>query len=552
MKSSKTSPHQEIARLRRRAEDELLTRSPGGDCLPELNDMKRLCQELQIHQIELELQNNELRQIRDELEITLEKYTELYDFAPVSYFTLDQEGVILSANLTGAGLLKIGRSMLIGRSFKHFIAVDDRSRFTTFLQRVMTRRIKETCEFTLQKKGRHPFVVQVMALTVADTGAFLMAVIDVSERKWTEYLLERSEKQLLVAQETAHIGSWKLESVLFTINGSAEFFRIFDAVFTTYKEFLNLVHPDDRDKVNSAVLDVFKTQQPYMMYFRIFRPDGTIRTIQGQGEVIADAAGTADLMIGTIQDVTGRSQHEDKILGLNAEINARDKKLADAYFELEAFKYTVSRDLVPHLACITSASRVTGKSNNDNFRAPTRESMEKIGESVAQMNALVKTLLGFSDVTHVEMRRDEVDLSALANSVAEELSQGADECHVEFLVADGIRAHGDAELLRIVQRALICNAWSYAGNREGAVIGFGKTEFDGRPVYFVCDNGPGFDAALVGKLFVPFQCPRGSEKARSHGIGLATAERIINSHGGKLWAEQDPVKGACYYYTLSN
>jgi signal transduction histidine kinase len=166
------------------------------------------------------------------------------------------------------------------------------------------------------------------------------------------------------------------------------------------------------------------------------------------------------------------------------------------------------------------------------------------------MDRLIDTLLDFSRVTRVEMHRKSVDLSAMANAVATELKLAEPENQSTFRIATGIAAEGDPDLLRVVLDNLIGNAWKYAGSREGAVIEFGVTEVDGKPACFVRDNGPGFDMARADKLFLPFQRLAGTDVA-GHGIGLATVEKIVRRHGGRVWAESKPGEGATFFFTFA-
>jgi light-regulated signal transduction histidine kinase (bacteriophytochrome) len=166
------------------------------------------------------------------------------------------------------------------------------------------------------------------------------------------------------------------------------------------------------------------------------------------------------------------------------------------------------------------------------------------------MDRLIDTLLKFSSTLRVEMYHDTVDLGGMAREVATSLERVEPERQVMFRIADGIRVTGDANLLRIVLDNLIGNAWKYSGNREWTVIEFGVTEKGGEPSYFVRDNGPGFAMAKADKLFLPFQRINESS-AKGHGIGLATVERIIRRHGGRVWAEGEPERGATFYFTLS-
>jgi len=186
----------ESAELRSRAEERLKTQRDESNPPGAEEDTQRLVHELQVHQLELEMQNEELRQAREELETALEKYTDLYDFAPVGYFTLARDTGIRAANLAGADLLGLERSCLIGRRFELLVADDFRATFTVFLDRVFSRETKETCEVTLVKEGNQGLFVQIEALARKPGDACMVAVIDMTKRKLAEDVLAENRREL--------------------------------------------------------------------------------------------------------------------------------------------------------------------------------------------------------------------------------------------------------------------------------------------------------------------------------------------------------------------
>jgi signal transduction histidine kinase len=166
------------------------------------------------------------------------------------------------------------------------------------------------------------------------------------------------------------------------------------------------------------------------------------------------------------------------------------------------------------------------------------------------MNRLIGALLQFAHLARIEPKREKVELSSLALEVARELKLSGPQRRVAFRVADGVMVDGDANLLRVVLDNLLGNAWKFTAMREGAVIEFGVIEIDGETACFVRDNGAGFEMKDVEKLFIPFQRLPGAEEFRGFGIGLATVERIVRRHGGRIWAEGKPGVGASFYFTL--
>ena len=264
-------------------------------------------------------------------------------------------------------------------------------------------------------------------------------------------------------------------------------------------------------------------------------------------EAVAAASGQECYAV--ILDISQRRQVEGNLEILHTELAGRAARLEDANIELEAFNYTVSHDLCSPLASINGFSQVLMKICNDQVDEQSKGYLYGIYENTLRMKRLIASLFDFSRVAHVEIRRETLDLSAMAKAVAAALTLTTPKRRIAFRVDEGITGNGDAGLCRIVMDNLIGNAWKYAVNGVGTVIEFGMTELGGKPVFFVCDNGPGFDMIHAGKLFIPFQRIPGID-AGGHGIGLATVKRIVKRHGGRVWAESRPGEGATFFYTL--
>ena len=256
-------------------------------------------------------------------------------------------------------------------------------------------------------------------------------------------------------------------------------------------------------------------------------------------------------MLGIASDVSERKIAGEEIRRLNLDLAQRAAELETVNKELEAFDYTVAHDLRQPLNLLNSYCQVIGALCGDQLQEECRGYLRDFYEVTLRMNRLIEALLNFSRLGHLEPHRDSVDLSLLAREVASSLQLTGPERRVEFRIADGILAHGDASLLQVVLDNLLGNAWKYTGLREQAVIEFGAREIDRVPAYFVRDNGAGFDMADADKLFSPFQRLPGAESSRGFGIGLATVQRIIRQHGGRIWAESEPDRGATFYFTLS-
>ena len=263
----------------------------------------------------------------------------------------------------------------------------------------------------------------------------------------------------------------------------------------------------------------------------------------------------ATRMIGSeVGQFLQRMQAEDHVRKLNAELEARVAErthaLEVANKELEAFSYSVSHDLRAPLRAIHGFSRLVEQQYASRIDEQGRDMLRRVGAGAQKMGLLIDDLLRLSRISRQPMQIEPVDLSVLAWEVAGELQAEAPERKVEWVIAPQVSAEGDPGLLRVVLQNLIGNAWKYSSRRDAARIEFGVAEKDGRPAYFVRDNGAGFDMAYAQKLFGAFQRLHAEAEFPGTGIGLATVSRVIHRHGGEVWAEGRVGEGAAFWFSL--
>jgi signal transduction histidine kinase len=218
--------------------------------------------------------------------------------------------------------------------------------------------------------------------------------------------------------------------------------------------------------------------------------------------------------------------------------------------ELESFSYAVSHDLRAPLRRIESFSRAVRDSQADRLDEAGRHYLERVREASQQMSQLIDDVLYLARVTRTETREQEVDLSALATLLLDRMREADPGRAVECKVRPGVTVLADGQLLRIAMENLLQNAWKFTGQTPVARIEFGLTSAAGEPTYFVRDNGAGFDMAYADRLFGPFQRLHLQSEFSGTGIGLATVQRIIHRHGGRVWAEGMPGQGATFHFTL--
>jgi len=224
--------------------------------------------------------------------------------------------------------------------------------------------------------------------------------------------------------------------------------------------------------------------------------------------------------------------------------------LAAVNKELESFSYSVSHDLRAPLRSIDGFSQALVEDYPDKLDEQGKDYLQRVRSSTQRMGELIDDLLKLSRVTRSEIKLEMVNLSTLAQSIATEVQKTQPERQVEFVITPGLSAKGDEHLLRLLLENLLGNAWKFTAKHPQARIAFGSTRVDGKQVFFVRDDGAGFDMTYADKLFAPFQRLHSASEFPGIGIGLATAQRIINRHGGRVWAEGEIEKGATFYFTL--
>ncbi len=388
---------------------------------------------------------------------------------------------------------------------------------------------------------------------------------DVTARKTAENELRESENRFRILFENAGVGVAELDST------TGQFLRInqkyCDIVGYTQAEMLSsdfksITYPDDlqADLENMERLRSGKITE-FIMEKRYIRKNGTIVWILLIVSPMWMPGQEPSTHIAVVHDITEQKRaeyslrySEAQVRKLNAELEQRvaerTAQLEVANKELEAFAYSVSHDLRAPLRAIDGFSRILIEDHGDRLGPEVLALLDRIRSSNHNMSQLVDALLGLSRMTRAEMRREKVDLSQMAKGILENYKQFHPERQVTWQVADSLSADGDARLLRVVMENLLGNAWKFTSHQAAAQIEFGAEYRDGQQVFYVRDNGAGFNPAYVNKLFGAFQRLHRADEFEGTGIGLATVQRIIHRHGGKVWAEGAQGKGATFYFTL--
>ena len=425
--------------LRRRAEEQLQAESiPGEELSPAA--AARLIHELRVHQIELEMQNEELRLSQARLEESRSKYADLYDFAPVGYLTLDKRGLVVEANFTAATLLGVERGRLIGRVFPNFLVPRDRTAFRQILRNTL-KLPERRGEFHLQDAdgGVHTLLLNLRFPLGAEGrgGQCRLTLTDITELKQAQQDLEKSRQELRLLNQT-----------------------------------------------------------------------------------------------------------------LEQQVKERTAELEQATRELEYFSYTVAHDLKSPLRAIEGFSRMLLVEHTAGLDPEGRRLFQVVIDNIQLMRRLIDDLHNLARLACQQMRKVSLDLTGMAKGVFQRLKSLEPERELRLIVKESPPAWGDSSLLYQVLMNLLENAFKFTRENKTAVIEVGGRSEEKENIYYVKDNGVGFNEDDIHKMFVVFQRLHDGKAYEGAGVGLAIAKRIIDRHGGRVWAEGKVGEGATFYFAL--
>jgi len=378
------------------------------------------------------------------------------------------------------------------------------------------------------------------------------------ERLRAEADLRESNERLRLALAAGRMGTWTREmDGNDRIIGSPEL----DAIFGlqpgefggTERALLEFIHPDDHDSIRQALKQAIDSKTDYEVEFRFLPRGRPVGWMLGRGRAYYNAEGKPVRIVGVAIDITARKAAEQEASRLNEElerrVRARTTQLEALNQDLEAFAYSVSHDLRAPLRSICGFSEAVLERYAGRLDAPGQDYLQRACASGHHMERLIDDLLKLSRVGQCALRWQMVNLSALVKSLAAELRKAEPDRAVEFVIAPHLEAQGDEPLLRVALNNLLHNAWKFTSRNSRARIEFGSVA-EPHPAFFVRDNGVGFDSAYAGKLFGVFQRLHGKSEFPGTGIGLATVQRIIRRHGGRVWCSGTVNQGATFYFTL--
>ncbi len=540
-------PENDAGTLRRQAEARL--EKGSGHAKTKEKETSALLRELQVHQIELEIQNEELRASQALIEDSRKRFVELYEFAPVGYGTLDDDGTLRYVNLTFVSLLMYNRRYVLGKPLSVFVHREDKDTVFLFLRRLRQTKGQQRCELRLKRKGGEVFFAELISVPLdgKDNTAtqFLVAVLEIDSRK-------RAEEELriqrgIIERDREFLGSVLdgIEDVFLAVdksgrlsylnhNAEVMFGRNREAVLgkhfsIAFPECKNVKLDEQRfrsfQEGNPATFDVFYPEEPFSDWYEI--------------RLYPFSEGTCVF----ITVITQRRKTQE-------ELEEHARRLDFANKEMEAFSYSVSHDLNAPLRTMKSFADILLEDYSPVIDAQGRDLLARIAGSANRMQGLIDNLLDLSRVSRIDVHFQEINLGAIAKNVLNELHESQPDRAVDVKVDETLKVIADPQLMYITLTNLLGNAWKFTGKTENPAIEFGSFRENNERVLFVKDNGAGFDPKYSERLFTPFQRLHSEKQFSGSGVGLSIVGRIISRHKGRIWAESEQNRGATFYFVL--
>jgi PAS domain S-box-containing protein len=553
--------------LRREAGKLLAERNPEGEDTSKLSpeQVRQLVHELRVHQIELEMQNEELRKAQAKLEELKDRYLNLYDFAPVGYLTVNSRGLILEANLTATRLLEVERQRFLKMPFSRFVSKADRATYYLHLMQALKTQSKQTCEITLAREDSTQFLAQLETVPAQDESGesilFRTILSDITERKKVEEALRENEEKLRLFIERAPTALAMFDSEMRYLAVSRRWmtdYRLEDQDIIGRSQYELFPGVPDRWKAihrRGLAGEIVRAEED-----RFELMDGAVRWLRW--EVLPWHAASGDIggIVVFTEDITERKRAEDELRKARDELELRveertkqlrlsNAELARSNADLQQFAYVASHDLQEPLRNITICLEILERKYKDHLDADADQYIRHAVDSAARMKTLIVDLLAYSRVATKLKPPERIDCEQILDLTLNNLSSAIAEAGVTITRDPLPTIFGDdTQLLQVFQN-LIQNAIKFR-RTESPLVHVSAQRNGHEWIFSVKDNGIGIESEYLDKIFVIFQRMHKRSEYDGTGVGLAIAKKVVERHGGRIWVESEQGVGTTFYFTM--
>jgi PAS domain S-box-containing protein len=481
-------------------------------------------------------EKEQARELLGQLERSNRQITHIINSIEDDFYVLDWNWNFVFASRTFTSRIGKAPEDFVGKNIWQMFPRHIGTAFEENVRAVMEKR--EIRRF--QISGKYTDAVYRVSAFPSEEGITVLGT-DITEAKRTEKALIESEERFRTLSETSLVGVSvsSPEGLLLYANRSYERILGYDQGELFGKQVQTL-YCDPTDRL--AWLDILENGGVVQdTELKLKRKDGTLAWVLISASFIIFSGAKA--IMSTIQDISGRKKAEDALQHYAADLEASNR-------ELEAFAYSLSHDLRAPLRTLDGFSQVVLDDYGDKLDEAGRDYLGRIRNAAQYMAHITEDMLKLSRVIRADLRLEPFDVSGAVSATLQELGEKEPGRKVEIVVAPGVMVNGDKALLQIALRNILDNAWKFTKKNPQARIEFGTGRLYNTDIYFVKDNGVGFDMKYADKLFQPFQRLNVDRDFPGTGIGLATVQRIIKRHSGDIWAESEPGRGTSVFFTL--